>query len=375
MKKLILSEYENLQKTITQAKTVLHNLEEAIKKGDLNKYATTSVLNKIIDLDNKIESVKSGRNIIQYPTVSTSVSPTEMPTEYDFKHLKKQGMGCILVIMVNVTSNTDAEPEMMDMSRIKKVIAIANSKGVKIQMLKPHIGLKWSDGYNRKNYAPTDIAKFFENWQNVLKTYAALCVQYNIPMLCMSCEMSKMTDNKYLSYWKDTYEAVKNQYPNLLLLHAPKTGDFNDPNCNKTWQYSDILGVNVYLSYTYKRFTNDEEGLDVKDIAKGFYEDQRTNKVIYNINTLADKYKKPVFITEIGCMPWDDGLIDVRCEKKVRNWYVPKYLAEAAVTYLCNNKHVIGFSWWHTNSPFNYYSDDEDLPLEKYFRKTFGGGM
>lgn len=361
--------YEKLQEALTQSNTVLPKLEEAIEKGNLDNYATTS------DLDNKIESVKSGRNIIQYPTVSTSVSPTEMPTEYDFKHLKKQGMDCILVIMVNVTSNTDAEPEMMDMSRVKKVITIANNKGVKIQMLKPHIGLEWSDGYNRKNYTPTDTAKFFENWQNVLKTYAALCVEYDIPMLCMSCEMSEMTNNKYLSYWKDTYEAVKNQYPNLLLLHAPKTGDFNNPNCNKTWQYSDILGVNIYLSYTYKRFTNDEEGLDSKDIAKGFYEDQRTNKMIYNINTLAEKYEKPVFVTEIGCMPWDDGLIDVRCEKKVRNWYVPKYLAEAVVTYLCNNKHVIGFSWWHTNSPFNYYSDDEDLPLEEYFKKTFGGGV
>ena len=379
-------DFDNIEVYSLEAEDIKYIISASYYNGLVDNDRTNEVLTELYDarlgeptLKDKLLKLEDkilGINNLQYATVSTSVNPTERPSvDYDYNHIIYQGMDLVLCIMVNITKNTDYTPKIMDNSRVETVIQDAIDKGIKIQMLKPHIGLNWSDGYNRKNYTPSNLDTFFTNWTNVLLNYAEMCNKYNIPILCMSCEMSAVTVNSNLSYWKNVYDTIKSQYPNLLLLHAPKTGEFNDPNCNLTWKYSDILGVNVYLSYTYKRFTNDEEGLDIKDIAKGFYEDQRGNKVIYNINTLAEKYNKPVFITEIGCMPWDDGLIDVRCEKKVRNWYVPKYLAESAVTYLCNNRHVIGFSWWHTNTPFNYYSDDERLPLEEYFRKTFGGGV
>lgn len=379
-------DFDNIEVYSLEAEDIKYIISASYYNGLVDNDRTNEVLTELYDArlgENtlkdkllKLEDKILGINNLQYATVSTSVSPTERPSvDYDYNHIIYQGMDLVLCIMVNITKNTDYTPKIMDNSRVETVIQDAIDKGIKIQMLKPHIGLNWSDGYNRKNYTPSNLDTFFTNWTNVLLNYAEMCNKYNIPILCMSCEMSALTVNSNLSYWKNVYDTIKFQYPNLLLLHAPKTGEFNDPNCNLTWKYSDILGVNVYLSYTYKRFTNDEEGLDIKDIAKGFYEDQRGNKVIYNINTLAEKYDKPVFITEIGCMPWDDGLIDVRCEKKVRNWYVPKYLAESAVTYLCNNRHVIGFSWWHTNTPFNYYSDEERLPLEEYFKKTFGGGV
>lgn len=377
---------DNIEVYSFEAEDIKYIISASYYNGLVDNDRTNEVLTELYDArlgENtlkdkllKLEDKILGINNLQYATVSTSVSPTERPSvDYDYNHIIYQGMDLVLCIMVNITKNTDYTPKIMNNSRVETVIQDAIDKGIKIQMLKPHIGLNWSDGYNRKNYTPSNLDTFFTNWTNVLLNYAEMCNKYNIPILCMSCEMSAVTVNSNLPYWKNVYDTIKSQYPNLLLLHAPKTGDFNDPNCNLTWKYSDILGVNVYLSYTYKRFTNNEDGLDIKDIAKGFYEDQRGNKVIYNINTLAEKYDKPVFITEIGCMPWDDGLIDVRCEKKVRNWYVPKYLAESAVTYLCNNRHVIGFSWWHTNTPFNYYSDEERLPLEEYFRKTFGGGV
>ena len=379
-------DFDNIEVYSLEAEDIKYIISASYYNGLVDNDRTNEVLTELYDarlgeptLKDKLLKLEDkilGINNLQYATVSTSVNPTERPSvDYDYNHIIYQGMDLVLCIMVNITKNTDYTPKIMDNSRVETVIQDAIDKGIKIQMLKPHIGLNWSDGYNRKNYTPSNLDTFFTNWTNVLLNYAEMCNKYNIPILCMSCEMSAVTVNSNLSYWKNVYDTIKSQYPNLLLLHAPKTGEFNDPNCNLTWKYSDILGVNVYLSYTYKRFTNDEEGLDIKDIAKGFYEDQRGNKVIYNINTLAEKYDKPVFITEIGCMPWDDGLIDVRCEKKVRNWYVPKYLAESAVTYLCNNRHVIGFSWWHTNTPFNYYSDEERLPLEEYFRKTFGGGV
>lgn len=379
-------DFDNIEVYSLEAEDIKYIISTSYYNGLVDNDRTNEVLTELYDarlgeptLKDKLLKLEDkilGVNNLRYATVSTSVSPTERPSiDYDYNHIIYQGMDLVLCIMVNITENTDYTPKIMNNSRVETVIQDAIDKGIKIQMLKPHIGLNWSDGYNRKNYTPSNLDTFFTNWTNVLLNYAEMCNKYNIPILCMSCEMSALTVNSNLSYWKNVYDTIKSQYPNLLLLHAPKTGEFNDPNCNLTWKYSDILGVNVYLSYTYKRFTNDEEGLDIKDIAKGFYEDQRGNKVIYNINTLAEKYDKPVFITEIGCMPWDDGLIDVRCEKKVRNWYVPKYLAESAVTYLCNNRHVIGFSWWHTNTPFNYYSDEERLPLEEYFRKTFGGGV
>ena len=109
-------------------------------------------------------------------------------------------------------------------------------------------------------------------------------------------------------------------------------------------------------------------------LASAFYNDNQNNTVIDNINTLCERYNKPCFITEIGCMPWEDGYIDVLCTYQYRNWYVPAKLAESAMKYLCNNKNIIGFSWWHTDDPFNYFNDTEVLPLEQVFIDYVKGG-
>ena len=220
-------------------------MEGSIRKSALESSVITELDNNKNDISNLQNSFNGN---LKYKTVSTTVTNTYIPDDYIFRHLQTQGMDCVLVAMVNIQSATDNNPQIMDNSRITTAISIAKARDVQIQMLKPHLGINWSDGFNRKDYVPSNYDTFFSNWKGILLNYASLCVNNGIPMLCMSCEMVDTTKNVYKTYWQDIYNTIKTQYPNLLLLHAPKVWEFNQAGNVETWEYSDILGTNVYVS-------------------------------------------------------------------------------------------------------------------------------
>ena len=67
--------YENLQKAITQANKVLPPLQEAIKKGNLDNYATNSSLEDITTtINNAISTAIVNNNKTIYPIHSTKIT-------------------------------------------------------------------------------------------------------------------------------------------------------------------------------------------------------------------------------------------------------------------------------------------------------------
>lgn len=326
------------------------------------------------DLDNltsyvngEISKINSDALIhhVDYATVSTTVTPDTMPSAgYEFKHIAKQGADATLVVMVNLASVTDPEPVMLDDELVNTAINNATEAGVKVKMLKPHLGVDWSDGFDRAHYDPSDKDLFFSNWTKILIHYADLCVTNDIPLLCIQCEQNLLTVNSNLSYWKKLTDAIRKDHPNLLLTTATNSIFFDD-NQTAIFDTVDLIGVNVYPNFTHKV---DDGNLTIADIQGAYYDNVMHMNYMERIDSLAFKFQKKIFITEAGIMPQDDGLVHLQSdhpEGQPRNYHVQALGMQLFFEELLTNKNICGFSWWHTKEPFDYFNDEETTEAEQ----------
>lgn len=343
----------------------LKTLEDKIKADNI---PTQADLDKITDYVNgEISKINSDALIhhVDYATVSTTVTPDTMPSSgYEFKHIAKQGADATLVVMVNLASATDPEPVMLDDKLVNTAISNATSAGVKVKMLKPHLGVNWSDGFDRSQYNPSDKDLFFSNWTKILIHYADICVTNGIPVLCIQCEQNLLTVNSNLSYWKKLTDAIRKDHPNLLLTTATNSIFFDD-NQTAIFDTVDLIGVNVYPNFTYKV---DDGSLTIDDIQGAYYDNVMHMNYMERIDSLAFKFQKKVFITEAGIMPQDDGLVHLQSDHpdgQPRNYHVQALGMQLFFEELLTNKNICGFSWWHTNQPFDYFNDEVTTEAEQ----------
>lgn len=351
--------------------TVADNLSGAVNELNSQMSEMTNNLNNYV-LTHKLN----------YKTVSTTTgfgsSGTSKPATSSWTHIKTQGADATLVVMVGITSATDSNPTMIDDSIFSGALSDATSAGVKIDMVKLHLGTGYSDGFDRGSYLPSDVPTYFNNWKNICLHYAQLCINNNIPILCIGCEQPNQSVDSNLSYWTTIVNAIKASYPSLLLTYAPKTWEFCDSGHQKIWSILDIIGANVYLTYTQQALSQAVPILD--DLCQSFYYNFDGKKVIDNINNLSQTYNKQVFITEIGCMPIDKGLIcvkpyDYSTELNTPNYDAVMWLMEASFNSLFRNRNVCGFAWWHTDNPFMYFSDNEVTSAEQVMIDYIKGGL
>jgi hypothetical protein len=319
---------------------------------------------------------------LTYKTVSITTgygtSGTSKPDISSWTHIKTQGADATLCVMVGITSATDYNPQMISDSVFTSTLADAEVAGIKVKMVKLHLGTNYSDGFDRGSYLPSDVSAYFTNWQNICLHYAQLCKDNNIPILCIGCEQPNQSSNNYLSNWATIANAIKSSYPDMLLTYAAKTWEMLDSGHQQIYSILDIIGGNVYLTYTQIPLSQGTPSLD--SLCQAFYYNFDGKKVIDIINTLADTYNKSVFITEIGCMPVDNGLVSVvpynySSELATPNYDAIAWLMKAAFTCLFRNRNVIGFGWWHVDSPFCYFSDNIITSAEQVMIDYVKGGL
>ena len=374
---------DDLEATNIEALATNAILQQAIVDGGLQTMKD-DISNVEVSLGTKasqssVDNIKltTSPHLLKYKTVSVTVrSITDKPSLSDWQHLKLQGVSATMVVMVGLTSATSYAPTMMDDSIINGVIADANTVGVKIDMIKLHLGTNYSDGFNRGDYLPSDVNAYFTNWQVICLHYSQMCNTNNIPILCIGCEQPNQSKDVYLPKWTTIVNAIKTTYPNLLLTYAGKTWEFPNNGCNAICSILDIIGYNVYLSYTQKKLS--EATPTVEQMGKAFYINYDGNKVIDTIIYLSKKYNKKVMITEIGCMPLDTGLITnvpYGYATETRNYDAIAWLMRASFEVLFRNQHVIGFGWWHIKEPFDYYNNTEITSAEQAMIDYVKGGL
>lgn len=397
----------DVKATLTTEQTALQQLIEKIKENnlltqaDLDKFSElidsklVELNKKIADLANSVEAIRQmGRNnagLLQYKMVSVTIQSNRtdgmgMPTENQLKHLQAIGAEIALIDMLNVNGVHDYNPQRSDGVMLNQSIELIKKIGLKINMLKPHIGLNFGDGFYRGDYAPSDVPSFFDNWKNILLQYAEICKQNDIPILCIGCEQYHQTDKSNDGHWDALTNAIRAKYPNLLLTYAlsgPEIRDRHDTICH----YLDLIGVNLYPSY----LPGDYNGSQTKDdlIPSWAFDTSGDNYYQY-VDFLADHYHKNVLITETGVISKTGGLANIiprhdfdptvdNLNSSQRDFNVAAVAMQAIFDGICKDKNVIGLAYWHLQAPFHFFDWQADVSnlsaAEKVFQEYVKGGL
>lgn len=380
----------DVKTTLATEQAALQQLIEKIKENNLFTQAEADALKQAIEqtfyaklndfeakMNHKIEQLSqdSVNHILRYHSISVSISPNMQLTDNDITHLQKLNAEATLISMVNITNKTDSNPQLDNDSRINDAISRLKNANIKIDMLKPHLGVNWSDGFYRGDYDPALYSDFFDNWKNILLHYAQICDQNGIPILCIGCEQVKTFQATHADSWNDIIAKIHTAYPNLLLTAA-----FNQleqvPSYN--WPANlDYIGTNVYP--TLSPYFDENNLLQLNDLRANFYYDMQGLPWGARISAIADTYHRPIFVTECGCMPEKDGLvqsISQYASQTPYDYHVSALFMETAFSgWMKDIPSIIGFAWWHVREPFNFYDGDTESEAETVYKKYVGGGL
>ena len=368
----------------------LETLSQKIKDNNLFTQAEADALKQLIEqtfdtklndfeakVNHKIErlSQDSVNHILRYHSISVSVSPSMQLTDNDIAHLQKLNAEATLISMVNITSKTDSNPQLDNDSRLNDAISRLKNANIKIDMLKPHLGINWSDGFYRGDYDPALYSDFFDNWSKILLHYAEICKQNDIPILCIGCEQVKTFQATHAESWNDIIAKIHTAYPNLLLTAA-----FNQleqvPSYN--WPANlDYIGTNVYPALS--PYFDENNLLKLNDLRANFYYDMQGIPWGARISAINDAYHRPIFVTECGCMPEKDGLvqsISQYASQTPYDYHVSALCMETAFSgWMKDIPSIVGFAWWHVRDPFNFYDGETESEAETVYKKYVGGGL
>ncbi len=205
--------------------------------------------------------------------------------------------------------------------------------------------------------------------------YAEICNQNDIPILCIGCEQVKTYQAIHAESWNDIIAKLHAAYPNLLLTAA-----FNQieqvPSYN--WPANlDFIGTNVYPALS--PYFDENNLLQLNNLRANFYYDMQGLPWGARISAIADTYHRPIFVTECGCMPEKDGLVQLSSQfqgQKPYDFHVSALCMEAAFAgWMKDIPSIIGFAWWHVREPFNFYDGDTESEAETIYKKYVGGGL
>lgn len=385
----------DVKTTLTTEQAALQQLIEKIKENnlltqaDLDKFSElinsklAELNKKITDLANSVEVIRQmGRNnagLLQYKMVSVTTSPNfPLVTDTQLDHLKNIGASLALIDMVNITTAQDSNPQRSDGQAMLSLIKRATSKGITINMLKPHIGINYSDGFDRGNYQPSDMAGFFDAWKNILLQYAQIAADNNIPILCIGCEQFHTTDPSLLGYWKEIIGTIKTKFPKLLLTYAFSWWELFFAYNYQMSQYLDFIGLNCYPRYLPGNYT---DSTTEDDLAKAWGCDTNGDNFLAKIDYLAGKYHKHILITEIGVVSMAGGLSQITpaeynpsvddSSDEHRNFKIASLVMRAFFDNVCCDRNVVGFAWWHLHTPFNFFTESAETTNQSIAEQTF----
>lgn len=309
---------------------------------------------------------------VKFLNLSFTYNHNEPPRYTDtVKRYAKLGTPMTLVDMVNIATDTTSVLESAPSDAIKGAIDEAKSNGYDVQLLKPHIGVNWSDGFNKTGYLPNDVDSFFKNYRTMILEHAKIASENGIPTLCIANELNQLIGTNLEGQWRDIILSIRELFPELKLTIA--TAGAYDISQQSLFKYVDYIGVNWYPEYTHKRIQNDDDIPENGELAQNLmsmkandYSNPNAVSDVQRFFEIASKYGKPIWFTETGVMPKNDGLAHLITDLSSQpdNYLIIATAMEVFVKTMGVAPEVIGINWWHAQEPFNlapYRSSDNTL--------------
>lgn len=274
-------------------------------------------------------------------------------------------------------------------SVIKMCIEKAQALGIIVDMLIIYVEDKawWKNPIEPTGY---NVASFFANHKAAAMNVAALCNTYNIPIVGLINECDVLTNSDKVRYWADETRTIKTAYPNLKLTFASTTWngetrkllDYKKAGIDNICNYVDLLGMNLYPVLTTKPVAIVRN----EDLINGWFGMDYTNastsdcSMFQLVKNTYEAYKKPVLITEIGCVPKELGLADplsinTDTKNSTDNKHVQYLYLKTVYDVLGECDFVAGIYIWDacdTWTPFYWLDNNELVPyITDYYKKVF----
>lgn len=305
----------------------------------------------------------------QYEYMSMSIAignGVQGQSTFDNSYLACQNnlMDFTLIDRVDVQNETNFT--LTDENMMKYAIGKLQQNGRKIVMLKPHLFLASDWEPYRGNYKPNDVSAFYTNWGKVLDRDARLCIDNNIPVLCIEVEMDEVFADANYEYARTMIANLRNKYPKLKLTVA--NDKYFVSGYQRIFDLVDFIGINIYPSYSSSVPT------ETNDISMA-----KAAEFMFNSDRLAEKiddvilqFDKPILITEIGLYPFKEGLVqpllqstiqtgDIVSGKVVPDFSATALAMKAAINGFAYTPSVVGLTWFNSSVPMffkDYYHDD-----------------
>ena len=373
--------------TSQEANALISPIQTEIEQARESKARHTVFDNLAKRLDAiEAQPTPSRTKIVDYANISVTYQPNtenSFLTENEFSHLKKMGLNVTAVNMIGVDSLTSSTLNWNE-TNLRSYLSSITAEGIGIDMLKPHIGVNFSDGTNRAEFSPSNLTTWWENWETLLKKQAQICVDFNIPILCIGCEMLLLTKPEFKSNWQTLCASLREDFPTIKLTYAMVSGEFTSKeHADTIAEFLDYIGINAYPRLSWRTILGGEsEKVNlITEIAQGWSYDVTSTKWLEIISTLSTRYSLPIFITETGVMPYPNGLNtftpgemtyqdtgdDVN---NTQNYWTSSLFFRSLIESPCQLDCVKGFSIWHLGFPFNFAkkSQTELSPAEEVLK-------
>ncbi len=196
-------------------------------------------------------------------------------------------------------------------------------------MLKPHIlmaGPRWGWPGDVVMNSPEDWKKFFDHYERWMRHYALLAEIYDFDSLCLGVELVQTTRN-HEAEWREVIRKMRGLYSGPMVYAANWGEEFERLTL---WNELDAIALNCYYPLSERESASDAELLN------------GANTIVAKIESIAQKYRKPVLITEIGfasrAQTWRQPHSDDR--------RAAAYMADQARCYEAMMKALWGKPWF-----------------------------
>ncbi len=168
------------------------------------------------------------------------------------------------------------------------------------------------DGSWRGVIMPTDRTKWFKSYENAVVEYAKIAQQSGIDFFAIGSELETIKNENQL--WETVIENVRKNYSGKIIYNTNwwyNEEKFNDIYEKMEWLNGvDYIGISAYFELTNTNYP------DFTTLTNSWENDKHNQNIISQVKALSEKYKKDIFVWEIGYMsvngtnqsPWNFNL-------------------------------------------------------------------
>lgn len=203
---------------------------------------------------------------------------------------------------------------------LEQLSRVAHAIGVKV-MLKPQLWTRGGDWQELEIPDTAERAKWFAEYQTFIEHYAKLAARIHADLFCVGVELGKLA--QYDAEWRKLIADVREIYSGPLVYAANFGAEFEDLTF---WDALDYIGLDNYYPLP---------------------DDFSTDAVVRNVETVQQKFQRPVLFTEAGFSslegahrrPWDEAPGKISVDEQARGY-------EAVLRAFYTKPWFAGVYWW-----------------------------